>query len=151
MVTIPKKQGGLGVTNLSTHNDAMLLKYLHKFYTKADIPWVNLIWENYYSHEKLPGQQRRGSFWWRDVVKLLDTYKGIAFPTIADGSTVLFWHDLWNGTILSQTNPQLFSFAKNANISYKEATDGTNLLHNFNIPLSTQAYEQLTSLEHFIE
>lgn len=31
MVSVPKKQGGLRVTNLSTHNDAMLLKFLHKF------------------------------------------------------------------------------------------------------------------------
>jgi hypothetical protein len=61
-----KKQGGLGITNLSTHNEAMLLKYLHKLFCKADIPWVNLVWETYYSNLKLPSLHKKGFFWWRD-------------------------------------------------------------------------------------
>jgi hypothetical protein len=39
----PKEKGGLGVINLRLQNDALLLKQLHKFYNKADTPWVNLI------------------------------------------------------------------------------------------------------------
>jgi hypothetical protein len=39
----PKEQGGLGVLNLTIQNKALLLKNLHKFYNKHDIPWVNLI------------------------------------------------------------------------------------------------------------
>jgi hypothetical protein len=62
MVCLPKQEGGLGVINLSTHNDALLLKFLHKFFSKANIPWVHLVWENYYSNGNLPGQQRKGSF-----------------------------------------------------------------------------------------
>jgi hypothetical protein len=56
MVYVPKKQGGLGVIiiNLSTHNDAMLLKFLHKFFSRQDIPWVNLVWENYYNSKRDP-------------------------------------------------------------------------------------------------
>jgi hypothetical protein len=30
----PKKDGGLGVLNVQTHNEAMLLKFLDKFITK---------------------------------------------------------------------------------------------------------------------
>ena len=32
MVCIPKDEGGLGVLNLQTQNEALLLKHLHKFY-----------------------------------------------------------------------------------------------------------------------
>lgn len=46
MVILPKKEGGLGVLNLKTQNEALLLKYLHKFFNKADIPWVNLYGKN---------------------------------------------------------------------------------------------------------
>jgi hypothetical protein len=46
MLCLPKKQGGLRVVNLNTHNKAMLLKFLHKFFAKADTPWVNLVWDN---------------------------------------------------------------------------------------------------------
>jgi hypothetical protein len=36
----PKNQGGLGVLDLSIQNKALLLKNLHKFYNKHDVPWV---------------------------------------------------------------------------------------------------------------
>jgi hypothetical protein len=60
MVCAPKKQGGLGVLDLQTHNEALLLKFLHKFFTKADVPWVKLVWSNYYSSGRLPRQQKKG-------------------------------------------------------------------------------------------
>jgi hypothetical protein len=57
--------GGLGVLNLRTQ-DERLLKNLHKFYNKADLPWVQLIWNQYYSHGRLLIiGSRKGSFWWR--------------------------------------------------------------------------------------
>lgn len=61
MVCLPKK-GGLGVINLSAQNDSLLMKFLHKFYSKADIPWVHLVRDNYYSDCHLHGQQNKGSF-----------------------------------------------------------------------------------------
>lgn len=39
MVTKAKDEGGLGVLDLKTQNEALLLKHLHKFFSKADIPW----------------------------------------------------------------------------------------------------------------
>lgn len=50
----PKTHGGLGVLDLATHNQALLMKYLHKFMNKEDSPWVNIIWETYYQ-DYLPG------------------------------------------------------------------------------------------------
>lgn len=43
LVIKPKDKGGLGVINLYLQNDTLLLKWLHKFYFKQNIPWVNLI------------------------------------------------------------------------------------------------------------
>jgi hypothetical protein len=34
----PKAQGGLGVLDLNIQNKALLLKNLHKFYNRYDIP-----------------------------------------------------------------------------------------------------------------
>jgi hypothetical protein len=31
-------EGGLGIINLRTQNTALLLKFLHKFYSKSDLP-----------------------------------------------------------------------------------------------------------------
>lgn len=38
MVCLPKEEGGLGVLNLKTQNESLLLKHLHKFFNRADIP-----------------------------------------------------------------------------------------------------------------
>lgn len=53
MIVKPKSEGGLGVLKLETQNVALLMKYLHKFYNKSDLPWVWLIWNNYYSGGRL--------------------------------------------------------------------------------------------------
>jgi hypothetical protein len=62
LATRPKSEGGLGIINLQTQNDALLLKNLHKFFNKVDCPWVHLIWNNYYKNGKLPDHRARGSF-----------------------------------------------------------------------------------------
>ena len=95
LVCLPKEEGGLGVLNLRTQNDALLLKYLDKFFNKVDIPWVHLIWEKYYANGALPSAKKKGSFWWRDILKLLVAYKGISMVNVHDGSTCHFWEDLW--------------------------------------------------------
>jgi hypothetical protein len=38
LVCLPKSEGGLGVLHLETHNEALLLKNLHKFFNSLDIP-----------------------------------------------------------------------------------------------------------------
>jgi len=53
MVCKTKKEGGIGVLNLKTHNEALLLKNLHKFYNKINIPYVDMVQEKHYSSGKL--------------------------------------------------------------------------------------------------
>jgi len=43
MVCKPKNKGGLGVINLMIQNEALLMKFLHKFYNKMDIPSVTYL------------------------------------------------------------------------------------------------------------
>jgi hypothetical protein len=147
LVCLPKKEGGLGVVNLFTHNEAMLLKFLHKFFSRADIPWVQLVWESYYRNGKLPGQGRKGSFWWRDIVNIMDKFKNLSSVAIGDGSTVLFWKDKWGDLIPAQAFPELFSFAKKPDISFLAATSTLDFTANFNLPLSVQAHDQLLLLQ----
>jgi hypothetical protein len=46
LVCLPKSEGGLGVSQLESHNDALLLKNLQKFFNKTNIPWVHLVWKS---------------------------------------------------------------------------------------------------------
>jgi hypothetical protein len=96
--TNPKRKGGLGIINLRSQNNALLLRHLDKFYKKVDIPWVNLIWNTHYANGEVPHATKdKGSFWWRDILKLADIYMGIASCKVGDGTTVVFWSDVWNG------------------------------------------------------
>jgi hypothetical protein len=91
MVCLPKAEGGLGVLKLQTQNEALLLKNLHKFFNRLDIPWVLLIWERHYSNGALHSTSRRKeSILWRDILKLLDSFKVLAMVNVFDGDSCLF-------------------------------------------------------------
>lgn len=112
IVSKPKNSRGLSVLDLQTHNEALPLKNLHKFFNKADIPWVQLIWKKYYSNDRLPSRIKKGSFWWRDVMKLLDKFKGMASANVANGKSCLLWDDCWSGQPWKLSFPKLYSFAR---------------------------------------
>ena len=81
MVCKPNKHGGLGVINIKVQNDALLMKFLHKFYNKLDVPWVHLIWNTYYADKVPHATNPVGSFWWHDILKLTPVFRGISSPS----------------------------------------------------------------------
>jgi hypothetical protein len=146
MVCLPKSEGGLGVLNLETHNEALLLKNLHKFFNKTEIPWVQLVWEKYYPNGKLPNHTLKGSFWWRDILRLLDRFKSFSSVSVHKGDTCFLWHDQWGGSIHSQALPELFSFSRSKLFSIAKASATEDPAHLFHLPLSIEAYAQLLAL-----
>jgi hypothetical protein len=146
MVTLPKKKGGLGALNLYVQNDALLLKHLHKFYAKKNIPWVNLIWSTYYSDKVPHGYKEVGSFWWREVLRLNIMYRGVAMCKLGNGSTVLFWEDLWSSLVLADSFPRLYSYVLNAQTSVKDVMVAEDLESLFSLPLSQEAFLELQQL-----
>jgi hypothetical protein len=146
-VTQRKVNGGLGVLRLETQNDALLLKFFHKFVNSYDLPWVNIIWNKYYTHNGLPGHIRIGSFWWKSMLKLLHNFKGLAHPIIGNGRSIFFWEDQWNKSIPRQQYPELFSFTKSTKLSIAEVKEQDHLFRIFQLPISEQAYEQYLELQ----
>ena len=122
-----KAEGGLGIINLEAQNQALLMKNIDKFYNRKDIPWVQMVWEKHYRNNRLPGQVKKGSFGWRDILKILPKFKEIAEVQIRDGRTCLLWQDKWHTSIFAETLPQLHSFAKNKNITVNKAISTENL------------------------
>ena len=150
MVQRPKDKGGLGVINLRLQNDSLLLKQLHKFYTKQDVPWVNLIWATYYQNKVPHASREVGFFWWKDVLRLNVLYRGIARCFLGDGSTVLFWGDLWGPVILAQAFPALSQAATNISASVMDIVTAPDLVSVVNLPLSQQTYEELIDLQDLL-
>jgi hypothetical protein len=149
MVCLPKEEGGLGVIDLRVQNEA-LLKNLHKFFKKEDLPWVHLVWDNYYRNGKLPSTTKKGSFWWRDLLKLLDTYKGMACSNPFSGSTTYLWDVLWNGIVPKLRFPELFSFARNKCTWLQKVRMFPQLHRIFHIPLSDEAFPQFVQLQNLL-
>lgn len=150
MVCKPKIEGGLGVIDIEKQNKALILKNFHKFFNKCDLPWVNLIWEKHYKNGKLPNHIRKGSFWWRDTLKLLPDFKSVAKPQLMNGESILFWHDIWAGQPLAVIAPELFSFAKNKMITARKAFDQEELSDLFQLPLSQTTFLQLQDIQQLM-
>ena len=110
-------------------------------------PWVNLVWERHYSSSNLPVSSNRvGSFWWKDILKLLDSYKCLAMVNVSDGRTCLFWEDLWLNKVPHVHYPQLFSFARNTEMSLHLVISATDINDFLHLPLSDIAATQLLEL-----
>jgi len=93
----------------------------------------------------------KGSFWWKDILKLCDLFRGITNCKLEDGSTVLFWSNLWNDNVMQSKFPRLFSFAKNKKISVLQFLSNNNLQSQFHLPLSEQAYQEYQRMQDYIQ
>jgi hypothetical protein len=59
----------------------------------------------------------------------------------------LFPLDLWSGEILENSMPQLFSYAKNKNISLQQACQAQPFQDLFHLPMSVKGYQQFQALK----
>lgn len=131
-----KCKGGLGVLNLSIQNQALLIKFLDKFYNKKNLPWVNLVWTSYYGNTIPHLSNLKGSFWWRDICKLMDVFRGLARCHLKSGNTGSFWYDVWTDqSPLFYSMPRLCSFAQDHNVSVSDFLS-IEAEGNFTLPLS---------------
>jgi hypothetical protein len=132
-------EGGLGVIDLKTQSEALLLKQLMKLLNKEDIAWVALVWESYYKASSLPSMAKKGSFCWKDILKLLDKFKGRARAKINNPKSCLLWSDTWNDKVPMIAYLELYSFTKSRNTILAEAKTSDNILNLFHLPLSLSA------------
>jgi len=147
MVCKHKNKGGPGVLNLRVQNEALLLKFLHKFYNKMDIPWVRLTWDSYYSQKIPHACDPVGSFWWKDIFKLTPIFHGISKVNIVCGTTALFWKDLWSDQLLQDSHPRAFSHSLNEDISVNDFLGIMLLEETFHLPLSPQAHAEVRDMQ----
>ena len=92
-----------------------------------------------------------GSFWWKDIIKLVNNFRGVTTVHMGNGSTFSFWHDNWwlDGSFqpAKERFPRLFSFAKMDSMSAAQVYGVQDLYSLFELPLSQLAHEELTKLQ----
>jgi hypothetical protein len=150
MICKPKNKGGLGIINLKIQNKCLMLKQLHKFYNNVDLPWVKLIRNSYYYKEVPHAVTICGSFWWRNIMKLIDTYRKMTHCNLGNGETILFWTDNWKNMFFDERFPRLFSFVKDKLISVKEALQISDPAQVFHLPLSNEASDEFRMLQSIL-
>jgi hypothetical protein len=69
---------------------------------------------------------------------------------VGDGSSILFWCDLWKDNTLDVKFQRLFSFTKDKLISVKEFFARNGMSDLFHLPLSTQAHSEYLQLQELM-
>jgi hypothetical protein len=147
----PKQKGGLCIINLEVQNQALLIKMLHKFYTKANIPWVHLVWSLYDATKAPHTQSKRGSFWWKDIFSLNGIYRSITKATVGDGTSIPFWKDFWYwDQLLCDDFPILLTYATNEDLNVADFKLNNNPEDLFDLPISAQAHDELINITETI-
>jgi hypothetical protein len=130
--SMPKRKGGLGVINLRSQNTVLPMKHLDKFYNRRDIPWVNLIWDTYYQNGEVSHATKdKGSFWWKDVLKLCEVFRGIATCKVGNGTTILFWSN-----IIREQIPTVILLCKKQKKSVAQFLTNNRIEEQFHLPLN---------------
>ena len=75
----------------------------------------------------------------------------MASRAVGNGTSVLFWLDVWNGHYLQEKLPRLFSFAKNKKFSVAAYLSITDMTSHFHLPLSEQAHQEYIELQGIIQ
>lgn len=73
-------------------------------------------------------------------------YRGVAICSPNKGDTISFWWDLIQGSLNHLNFPNLLSFAKDDTISLQKIAKAEDLLSNFNLPMTRQAYNEFILL-----
>jgi hypothetical protein len=116
------------------------------------VPWVQLIWNAHYHHHRVPHLTSvRGSFWWKDILKLSPQFREIAHCLPAKGDTVSLWEDNLMQTPLANKYPNLYSYAKARHMSLQSCLAPTNCLNIFRLPMSRVAYNEFLSFQEELE
>ncbi|XP_073355123.1 uncharacterized protein [Aegilops tauschii subsp. strangulata] len=155
LICRPKNRGGLGILNLGSQNVALLIKHANNFLNKKDLPWVSLIWDTYY-HNRVPqGTSNCGSFWWKDICKVMHHFRECAWVQINAGNTALMWSDnlQFDGQVssLPLRFPRLYSYVKDPWVTAMEFLGSQDIFQQFHLPLSSQAFDELTILQSMLD
>ncbi|TVU46390.1 hypothetical protein EJB05_05923, partial [Eragrostis curvula] len=92
----------------------------------------------------------KGSFWWKDIMKFCDHYRGNASEKVGKGDTLLLWEDVWDGHFLKNELPRLPSFSRSNKTSVLQYVINTDPHHLFHTPLSQEVMQELTTLNSII-
>lgn len=105
----PKKQGGLGIRDLTKHNKSLLMKWWWRYGQETTSLWKEVVNAKYGKQDHWRTKQNRAAHGvgpWKHIHKLKDEFfQDVSFK-VGNGNFVSFWKDKWlNNHILKDTHP----------------------------------------------
>ena len=96
-ITIPIEVGGLGIRDLPTVNDALLMKLLWKMASSTGPLWVNLVLAKYTPRTQIWHSKRtyRCTSFWRGVMRTREKLLPFVNWTVGDGATCKVYGQPW--------------------------------------------------------
>lgn len=146
----PKNKGGLAILDLSVFDDAQMIKFLYKFFNRSEASWVKFVWSAYYNVTVPTDDDRRGSFWWRDLVKLIPAFKTSSKGMPGNEDSFSFWQDAWASEPLSSRFPRAFSFAIDKSITLSNFALASDHLDHFALPFSNLAFQEYQQIMAYV-
>jgi hypothetical protein len=113
----PISEGGLGIRNLRTFNQALLGKWLWRYGSERDTWWRVVVDSKYGSLRggwcSLEPSGAFGVGVWKNIRKGWISFSRFTRFVVGYGSKISFWHDLWcRDTTLKEAFPALFGIAR---------------------------------------
>jgi hypothetical protein len=84
----------------------------------------------------------KGSFWWRDILKLVDKFRELAVCLPGSGASISLWLDTFDDLPFSEKFPILYSHTLDENVPLQKALLQADLLSLFRLPMSRLAYNE---------
>lgn len=91
-----KDEGRLGVRDLATQNDYLLLKILHRLHSSSLSRWASWVWSVLGDDISCtPRKQLTGGDHWAHLRGLMPLYKGLSRVLVGNYRKTSFWQDHW--------------------------------------------------------
>lgn len=134
ILTLTRKQGGLGMRNLSIQNNCLLQKWLWRFCTEDGALWRRFIAGKYGLFSQWTTEEVMGSFGccvWKTIRRLWPQFNDNIYISVGNGLKTDFWNEIWKGDdSLRNLFPNLYtlSLQRSATVAQVWSQQGWNLV-----------------------
>ncbi|CAI0627726.1 unnamed protein product [Linum tenue] len=156
----PRSQGGLGITDLASFNEAMLSKWHWRYANESNRWWKTLISHKYPNTHSLwyPNRCNNGfaNSAWANISKVHDQFWNSTCIDPGSGAWCSFWHDVWiPNTCLAANFPRVAAAASDPEARISDVrngnVEGNHWDFHLNIMLRGGAERELCSLIDFLD
>ncbi|CAH1453519.1 unnamed protein product [Lactuca virosa] len=98
MVCRPKDEGGLGICNLQTWNEALLYRQIWRLFTTKNSLWVDWVKIHHLRKQTFWEVKRKDleGFSWSNMLSLRDKIWKHIWRILGDGTSINLWYDNWH-------------------------------------------------------